>query len=282
MMRWQLLVCALLSVACGDKPRAEPAQPAPAPVATPAKPAEPEKPKADFSGVIRGIVKLAPGKQLPLARKLADVVNAVAPCPAYNDVDRKVMDMAEATHGLSPVHVALTDMKEVPEHAPATVELRIEDCRLRPTLIGVMVGDEIKVQNASQVPFLPLLPGDKYNQGILKGQSRSAKMTGYGTTQILCNVAGYCGATTVIGLQHPLFAVTDKAGEFEIKGVPVGEQLTIHAWHPLFDVSSQPVTVSKDAPMATVELLLTPLEQEPEPKPEPKRKSKKDKGPTVL
>ena len=30
---------------------------------------------------------------------------------------------------------------------------------------------------------------------------------------------------------HPYFAVTDKDGNFEIKNVPIDEEITVYVWH---------------------------------------------------
>jgi hypothetical protein len=57
---------------------------------------------------------------------------------------------------------------------------------------------------------------------------------------ITCSKHSWMSAK-LITFDHPFFAVTDKDGNFEIKNVPTGVELTIKTWH----LQSAPVTEKK-------------------------------------
>jgi hypothetical protein len=252
----------LLVAACSSGEKAQtPAAGAPG---SAAQQAAVKKPQADFSGVLHGVVKLVEGAEVPRAPEPVErVVPPPAPCLPYGDADRDVVSMAADTRALSPVHVAITQMASAPEHKPTQVDLRIDSCRLGPKLVGAVSGDSVRVTNHSDVAMLPLLPGDTYLESIAKGKSRSAKITRLGPTRIKCGIAGYCGESIVITLSHPLFAVTNEKGEFTIKGVPLGQDLTVHAAHPHVGVVSQKFRLTKEKPEHTLELVITPRAPKP-------------------
>jgi hypothetical protein len=157
-------------------------------------------------------------------------------------------------------------MRAVPPHAPATHDLFIDACRLRPTIVGAVRGDTLRVTNRSEAAMIPTLPGDKFMRGMLRGESREAPIT---TTQVkvTCGFGSYCGEALVVATTHSLYAVTTGEGFFEIENVPLDQDLRIHAWAPLFDVSSEPFRLSEDKREAVIDLSLTPLPAKPAPKP---------------
>ena len=56
-----------------------------------------------------------------------------------------------------------------------------------------------------------------------------------------CDVHGWMNAYVGV-LDHPYFAVTDKDGKFELKGLPPGTY-TIEAWHEKLGTQTQSVTI---------------------------------------
>lgn len=216
---------------------------------------------ARFEGVVRGIVVLADGSTLPLApppTMMGNPALSVAPCPAIDLTDQRTVSRHAETSGLSPVHVAITRMTAVPERPPRTHELFIDACRLRPTLVGAIRGDTIKIVNRSDTALLPRLPKDSYMRGLLRGESRELLLEQLGTTRLRCEFGSYCGESAVITLSHPLQAVTDEQGRFKIDSIPLDQPLTLHAWHPLFEVASAPFTLTDAAREQTLTLRLVP------------------------
>jgi hypothetical protein len=232
-----------------------------------AKSAADAGPPIRFVGVVRGVVKLAKGQKLPLAPPpLSHGIKppSVAPCPPIDLTDQRTIALAKQTGGLSPVHLALTGMRAVPPREPATHELFIDACRLRPTLVGAMRGDKLRVTNRSDSAMIPTLPGDKFMRGMMRGETREAPIA---VTQlkVSCGFGSYCGEALVIATTHPLYAVTSSEGFYTIENVPLDQDLNIHAWAPLFDVSSEPFRLSEDKREAVINLVLTPLPAKPVP-----------------
>ena len=212
------------------------------------------------TGVVLGSVRLAKGQKVPLAP--APLVNglpatAVAPCPPIDLNDQRSVTHADSG-GLSPVHVAITGMRTTPPSTPRTHELFIDGCRLRPTMLAATRGDSVRITNRTDTALLPVLPGDRFMQGMLRGESREFPLKQLGRSVIRCNFANYCGETVVVTVSHPLYAVTDAEGRFRIENVPLDQPLKVHAFHPLFDVSTVDVTLTPDARETTLALTLTP------------------------
>lgn len=218
-------------------------------------------PPAEFLGTVHGVIKLARGAALPIAppvRIKGQVPSSVAPCPAVDVNDQRIVARDPASGGLSPVHVALTEMSAVPTRAPEVHELFIDACRLRPTLVGALRGDTVRVTNRSPSVLLPILPGDTFMRGLMRGETRDFALTRLGPTAVECAFGNYCGKSLVIGVSHPLYAVSDDKGRFTIRQVPLGQELKLNAWHPLFQVTTVSVELSRAEPEKTVELTLQP------------------------
>jgi hypothetical protein len=220
---------------------------------------------SEFSGTVRGIVKLAADAKLPIAppvRSHGVTPPSTKPCPPVDENDQRVVARSNETGGLSPIHVALTGMKAAPPAEPKTHELFIDACRLRPTVVGARRGDQIKVTNRSEMALVPQLPGAPFMRGLLRGESQSfdANQT---QTHVQCSFGSYCGETLVIATKHSLYDVTTDQGFFTIENVPLDQPLTVHAWHPLFNENSVKVELSKEKPEQMVEILLTPAPPKP-------------------
>jgi len=222
-------------------------------------------PHLQFVGVVRGVVKLAKGAKLPLApAPLSHGVKppSVAPCPPVDQADQRTIALSKETGGLSPVHTALTGMSAAPTREPLVHDLFIDACRLRPTVLGVMRGDKLRVTNRSDSAMLPSLPGDKFVRGMMAGETREVPLQST-QTKISCTMGSYCGESLVIATTHPLYAVTSSEGFFTIEKVPLDQDLMIHAWAPLFDVTSEPFRLSDGKRELMIELTLTPLPPKP-------------------
>jgi hypothetical protein len=260
-----LLSLLLLACACKKNEAHEESAPKRAPEGAADAPARaaPEKPAADFSGKLTGIIKLREGADLPTSTLPANIRKSVASvpagCPPLSEADERTVARDPETQGLSPVHLAVTQMSAAPSREPRTHEVAIEDCRLTPRMLGVMQGDNLRVINRSKTTFLPVLPGDKFMQAILPGATREVPLDAPGSLEVHCGFGGYCGATMLVSVAHSLFTISDRKGHFTIEGIPLGEELIVHAWHPLFEVTSEPFKLSGEEPHKSLELTLSPL-----------------------
>ena len=212
-------------------------------------------------GTIRGRVQLLPDAAVPLGpdpQKLAALAASSGSCPPLDANDRRVLEMDES-RGLSPVHVAVTGMTSVEKRAPVTHELYIDGCRLTPTLIATVRGDRVKLVNRSEETFVPVISGEAFGTALAFKGSKEFEVDYLGTRSVLCKLGNYCGTTFVVGLAHPLQAVTDRAGSFEIEGVPLGQELSVHAWHPQLIVASEAFTLTAEAPEKELVLTIKPV-----------------------
>lgn len=230
-------------------------------------------PSADFSGRVKGLIKLREGAALPtlsLPEQTARQAAAAVPqgCPALSAVDERKVEQHPTTGGLYPVHIAITQMSAAPPREKRTHEIVIEDCRLKPGLVAAMHGDVLRVTNRAHTAFLPVLPGDTFMQAIMPGKSREVDLNALGAFDVQCSFGGYCGSTMLVTVAHSLYAVTDAEGRFEITGVPLDEELTVHAWNPLFDVTTASIKLTKAEPTQELVLALTPQVAPTENKPE--------------
>jgi plastocyanin len=126
-----------------------------------------------------------------------------------------------------------------------------------PHVVAVQQGTTVEFLNSDPVGhnvYWPSISGNKklsHNLGTWpKGEKKPFQFNDLGTASLLCNVhpemSGY-----VVVVPTPYFAVTDKDGNFEIKGIPAGKY-TLKTWSEDGKPSTQAVDLS--AATATVEL----------------------------
>jgi plastocyanin len=104
-----------------------------------------------------------------------------------------------------------------------------------PHVVVVLQGTTVDFTNSDPVGhnvYWPSISGNKkltHNLGTWpKGEKKSFQFSDLGVAPLLCNVhpemSGY-----VVVVATPYFAVTDKAGDYEIKNVPAGKYM-IKTW----------------------------------------------------
>lgn len=118
-----------------------------------------------------------------------------------------------------------------------------------PHVLAVVRGTTVQFLNSDPTPHNVFSPEAKYNLGTWpKGETRDHKFDKPGVYTQLCRVHPEMEAFVVV-LDTPYFAVTDKAGQFEIKNVPPGKYV-LTAWSEKLKPVEQPVTVEGDKPVA--------------------------------
>lgn len=116
-----------------------------------------------------------------------------------------------------------------------------------PHVLPVLAGTSVKFLNSDPTPHNVFSPdGEKYNLGTWpQGQSKDyafSKCTKFPCVYTqLCRVHPEMEGFVVV-LKNPYFAVSDKDGHFEIRGVPAGAY-TVAVWHPKLKGPPKPVTV---------------------------------------
>lgn len=113
--------------------------------------------------------------------------------------------------------------------------------RLLPVLKGTTVdftNDDTTIHNV----FAPPGSAKPFNLGTYGvGVTKTVTFDALGEVPLLCNVHAEM-AGFIIVLQNPFYALTDKAGNFEIKGVPPGAY-KLKVWHEKLKEASENVTV---------------------------------------
>jgi hypothetical protein len=239
---------------------------------TPAGSAKPAPKGPVPKAVVEGVVRLADGVELPsyapeqMTKKLLKQLPPEAlpaMCTPPKTTDRQ--PVALTPDGLlAGVMLAASNFSHQPNRPPLVHEVTIEDCRLKPQLVVAMKGDSLRVQSTVNYPFMP-----SYNEGssvrsLIPGQTYDVVLDKPGVAPLFCGFTASCGRTDVIVMLHPIFAVTDASGKFRFDDFPVGENVTLSAWHPLFDEAKVEVHV-EPGEHKTVELVLRPMAQAQKP-----------------
>jgi plastocyanin len=128
---------------------------------------------------------------------------------------------------------------------PVTLDQR--GCMYRPHVLGIMVGQELRVVSSDPTTHnIHPMPKEnrEWNQSQPPGAAPLIKKFARPEVMIpvKCNqhpwMKAYIGVTS-----NPFYAVTGSGGVFEIKGLPPGNY-TVEAWAPIFGAQERAVTVT--------------------------------------
>jgi plastocyanin len=123
-----------------------------------------------------------------------------------------------------------------------------------PHVLAVVTGTTVQFLNSDAIAHNVFSPEGKYNLGTWpEGQTRDHTFAKAGVYTQLCRVHAEMEGYVVV-LDTPYFAVTDKTGAFEIKGVPPGSY-TLVAWSEKLKPTKKDVTV-EGGKTATVDVAL--------------------------
>jgi hypothetical protein len=221
--------------------------------------------------MLTGKVRLVPDAALPrfapfdLSREplmpdaRAPAVAAAAACAEANERARHPV-RATADGLLSGVVVTASDFTGVKLGAPIEPRrhrVTIRGCALQPPLLAARAGDWLELYNADAIPYSPQIGPATRAHPLEPGKRVRVPLDAGRVTSVLCPPSRPCGRTDVVVFHHPLFAVTDAAGNFRIDGFPHGEMVRVTAWHPLFE-SSETFVWLEPGDRGAVELWLAP------------------------
>ena len=137
---------------------------------------------------------------------------------------------------------------KTPEKA---VTIDQKGCVYIPHVIGVQVGQKIEILNSDGTLHNDhAMPknrnNDAFNEAMPGARKKITKQFDDEELKlrIKCDVHPWMGAFIHV-MNHPFFAVTDKAGNFKIEGLPAGTY-TVTALHERLPPKSTTVTVSGD------------------------------------
>jgi len=203
--------------------------------------------QAAATGTIKGHVKLtgaAPGN--PIIRMGMDPM-----CARLNEGRRPVKEyVAAALDGsLANVFVRLDGTfpaTPVPKE-PVVIDQRA--CMYVPRMVGARVGQMLQVRNDDELlhnVHSLTAKGNAFNVGEPKaGMVQSFTLKDEEMLRIKCDIHSWM--TTYIGIvNHPYFSVSNAAGTFDIRNVPVGSYDLV-AWHERYGPLRARVTVRAGA-----------------------------------
>ncbi|MEA2709894.1 MAG: hypothetical protein QOF78_2495 [Phycisphaerales bacterium] len=193
------------------------------------------------SGTIRGIVKF-----IGTPPKRAEIANKPCHDGATPLLDETVV-VNEKTGTLANVFVYLSDASQSDGSAREPAVLDQKDCRYVPHVVGVQVGQTLRVRSSDpktlhNVHYNPSAnpPG---NFGLTDaGAERTVKFEKQEFIRVKCDVHPWM--TAYIGVfDSPFYATSDDdAGRFDIAKVPAGTYKLV-AWHEQLGQVEQSVTV---------------------------------------
>jgi plastocyanin len=137
-----------------------------------------------------------------------------------------------------------------PPTQPVVVDQK--NLKFSPHVVVVLKGTTVDFLNSDPVGhnvYWPSIGGNKklaHNLGTWpKGEKKSFQFNDLGVAPLLCNVhpemSGY-----VVVVSTPYFAVTDKEGDFEIKGIPAGTY-TLKTWSEEGKPTTQTVNLTGES-----------------------------------
>lgn len=120
--------------------------------------------------------------------------------------------------------------------AKATISFTNKNCRYEPHAAVVRTGQTLELGNNDPVAHnvnLPFLKNKASN--VMIPPNGSVKVKGLKKAERLptgakCDVHPWMKGTLLV-MDHPYAAVTDANGNFEIKNLPAGKELTFRVWH---------------------------------------------------
>jgi hypothetical protein len=132
--------------------------------------------------------------------------------------------------------------------APATpVVIDQSGCRYHPHVLGIMVGQNLEIQNSDPVLHnIKAKPTKNRPFNVSQPSAGMKTMRTFAASEVMvpleCNVHGWMNAFLGV-LPHPFYAVTGADGSFTLKGLPAGTY-TIEAWHEKYGTQTATVTVT--------------------------------------
>lgn len=121
-------------------------------------------------------------------------------------------------------------------------------CQYKPHVITIMEGQKLRVRNSDptnhNIHFLPKVNQEMNFSQPKQGMEKDIELTVEDVFKVKCDVHPWMGAFVKV-FDHPFFAVTDRDGTFEIKGLPAGTYV-VEAWHEEFGKQTMNVEVAVD------------------------------------
>ncbi len=194
----------------------------------------------DVKGVVTVVGKLPPLEDLKR--------NSDPFCAQKQMKDEQIV--ADAKGHLANVLVHVNGLPATPP-PPEKVAISQDECMYRPRVLGVVAGQTLAIRNGD--PVLHNVhtyegPRTLFNTAQVPGTPNIEKTFTQNGMMLKFKCDIHPWMTGYVWVQNNrYFAVTDKDGAFDIKGVPVGTY-EIEAWHERFGTKTGKVTIAKGKP----------------------------------
>jgi len=232
---WISIAAVMLVAGCGR----EESKPAPSP---------PRAQPTFGSGTIRGQVKF-----VGVAPKRAEIANKPCHDGAASPLLDETVVVNEKTGTLANVFVYLADVPSSDGSKRDAAVLDQKDCRYVPHVVGVQVGQRLRVTSSDpktlhNVHYNPSAnPAGNFGMTDA-GAERNVTFEKPEFIRVKCDVHPWMTAQVGV-FDTPFFAVSDEnAGQFEIAKVPPGKYKLI-AWHEQFGQVEQTIEVKDERPV---------------------------------
>jgi plastocyanin len=234
-----LALCALLLTAACNKKEEQPANTMSQPAAAPAPAATPIDPAT--VATVNGTVKFD-----GTAPKPAKIDMSQDPaCKGANEAENVVVGGGDLANVFVYVKDGLgTRTFDVPKDP---VVLDQSGCKYHPHVLGVMAGQTVQIKNDDQTTHnIHPTPKDNREWNESQPPSSPAIEKNFAREEIMlpvkCNQHPWMKMYISV-VKSPFYAVTDKSGKYEIKGLPPGDY-TIAFVHEKLGEQDQKVTVA--------------------------------------
>lgn len=212
----------------------------------------PATPRAAAAGTIKGTVVLK--GTAPELKKLAVTIDQYV-CGKEKNPEELV---------LSPqggIRSAVVWLDKPPaaaggEALASTTSMDQKDCMFAPRVVVVPAGGKIDFLNSDRLLHnLHSTPtaNPSFNRTQPKGRTITISFSHPEIVRVTCDLHSWMNGWVVVA-EHPFYALTNGAGEFELRGVPAG-RYTLKIWQERLGTISRDVVVGDQDPTAvTVEM----------------------------
>jgi plastocyanin len=194
-------------------------------------------------GTISGTVNFA-GTPPPMT---AIDMSQEGDCAAGYGASGPMTEEVVAANGkLANVFVRLTNVSGAPA-ATGAVTLDQHNCRYTPHVLGVQVGQDLKITNSDNLLHnINASPTDNRGFNISQPRAGIESTQRFALAEVMipvkCDVHGWMQAYIGV-VSHPYFATSGPDGSFRISNVPAGDYV-MEAWHERYGVQTANVTVT--------------------------------------
>jgi plastocyanin len=140
---------------------------------------------------------------------------------------------------------------------PSTIAMDQKDCMFAPRVVMVPAGGKIDFLNSDRLLHnLHATPtaNPPFNRTQPKGRTITISFSHPEVIRVTCDLHSWMRGWVVVA-EHPFYAMTDGAGDFELRGLPPG-RYTLKAWQErLGTISKEIVVGDQDPTPVTLEMI---------------------------